>query len=281
MHHRPRIRLAALLCAAILGPPPVALADEPAPVEGEASTRHGEADRSVDVIDECRGHDSSSPRDPEPAPAFLVAPQQTPPSEAGTNAPDNDFDGTISREILEHYLSRSISMEGLLNGRGDLDDNIRMLDEIGARFIGRALCLWGGEADLLRNLERARQQVPMVHAADPAMILQACIFEIVTTGIDQVPVPAWAFEALGLPVEERNFRYAEMLYPDGHFKDHWRRGQSVPDVSRPETKLWFYFLAASYIDLGIEAIHFGQTELMNGNDTELPGSLMLQWRGPT
>ena len=42
-----------------------------------------------------------------------------------------------------------------------------------------------------------------------------------------------------------------------------------PDVSRPETKLWFYFLAASFIDLGIEAIHFGQVELMNGNDRDL------------
>jgi hypothetical protein len=60
-----------------------------------------------------------------------------------------------------------------------------------------------------------------------------------------------------------------MLYPDGRFKDHWRPGQSVPDVSRPETQLWFYFLAASYIDLGIEALHLGQTELMNRNDRDL------------
>ena len=175
----------------------------------------------------------------------------------------------MSREVLENYLSRSISMEGLLNGRGDLDDNIRMLKSTGAKFIGRSLCLWGGEANLLRNLERAKEQVPKVHAADPEMILQACIFEIVTTQVNQVPVPEWAFVALGLPVEKRNFRYADMLYPDGRRKDHWRAGNSVPDVSRPETKLWFYFLAASYIDLGIEAIHFGQTELMNGNDRDL------------
>ena len=37
---------------------------------------------------------------------------------------DYDFDGTISRDILENFLSRSVSMEGLLNGRGDLGDNI-------------------------------------------------------------------------------------------------------------------------------------------------------------
>ena len=179
------------------------------------------------------------------------------------------FDRTISREVLENYLSRSITMEGLLNGRGDLADNIRMLKSIGAKFIGRGLCLWGGEASLLRNLDRAKQQLPRVHAADPDMILQACIFEIVTTQVEEVPIPDWAFTALGQPVEKRNFHYADMLYPDGRFKDHWRAGNSVPDVSRLETKLWFYFLAASFIDLGIEAIHFGQTELMNGNDRNL------------
>jgi hypothetical protein len=179
------------------------------------------------------------------------------------------FDRTISREVLENYLSRAITMEGLLNGRGDLDDNIRMLKSIGAKFIGRSLCLWGGEANLLRNLERAKQQLPKVHAADPEMILQACIFEIVTTQVEQVPVPDWAFAALGRPVEKRNFRYADMLYPNGRFKDHWRRGNSVPDVSRPETKLWFFFLGASYINVGCEAIHLGQTELMNHNDRNL------------
>lgn len=179
------------------------------------------------------------------------------------------FDRTISRDVLEKYLDRAITMEGMLNGRGDLDDNIRMLKSLGAKFIGRALCLWGGEANLLSHLERAKQQLPKVHAADPDMVLQACIFEIVTTQVEQVPVPEWAFLALGQPVEKRNFRYAAMLYPNGRFKDHWRAGQSVPDVSQPETKLWFYFLGASFIDVGCEAIHLGQTELMNGNDRDL------------
>jgi len=182
---------------------------------------------------------------------------------------DYRFDRTISREVLENYLSRAITMEGLLNGRGDLEDNIRMLKAIGAKFIGRSLCLWGGEANLLYNLERAKEQARQVEAADPDIILQSCIFEIVTTQADQVPVPEWAFAALGQPVEKRNFRYADMLYPDGRFKDHWRLGQSVPDVSRPETKLWFYFLGRSFIDAGCEAIHLGQTELMNRNDRAL------------
>ena len=86
--------------------------------------------------------------------------------------------------------------------------------------------------------------------------------------VEQVPVPDWAFAALGRSVEKWNFRYADMLYPEGQ-RRNWGRGGSVPDVSRPETKLWFYFLAASYVDIGMEAIHFGQTELMNRNDRAL------------
>jgi hypothetical protein len=61
---------------------------------------------------------------------------------AAPPARDYRFDGTISCPVLENYLSRSVSMEGLLNGRGDLDDNIRMLKSTGAKFIGRSLCLW-------------------------------------------------------------------------------------------------------------------------------------------
>ncbi|HLJ97523.1 MAG TPA: hypothetical protein VKU02_30465 [Gemmataceae bacterium] len=188
---------------------------------------------------------------------------------ANQRQPDYQFEKIISRQVLENYLARAITTEGLLNGKGDFNDNIRMLKDTGAKFIGRALCLWAGEANLLANLERAKQQVPRVHEADPDMMLQACIFEIVTTNVEKVPVPAWALTALDLPVEKRNFRYADMLYPDGKRNNHWGKGASVPDISRPETKLWFYFLAASYIDLGMEAIHFGQIELMNANDRNL------------
>jgi hypothetical protein len=115
-------------------------------------------------------------------------------------------------------------------------------------------------------LELAKTNSAKVHQADPELILQACVFEIVSREVEQIAVPDWAFRALGQPVEHRNFRYADMLYPSGRGRDQWGRGASVPDISRPETKLWFYFAAASYIDAGAEAIHFGQVEIMNGND---------------
>ena len=159
-------------------------------------------------------------------------------------------------------------MQSLFAGPGSLDDNLRMLTSMGAKFIGRSLCLWGGEANLLDNLEMATQQVPEAVKADPQMVLEACIFEIVTTQVEHLAVPDWTFAALGQPPEKRNFRYADMLYPDGRRVDQWGPGSSVPDVSRPETKLWFYFLAVSFINAGFEAIHYGQVEIMNGNDPD-------------
>jgi hypothetical protein len=177
------------------------------------------------------------------------------------------FDGTISRQVLENYLSRSITVEGLLNGRGDLKDNIRMLKSIGAKYIGRALCLWGAERDFKNNIERARQEIPQVLAADPEMILEACVFETISERVNQIAVPDWVFTAFGQPVENRNFRYDDMIYPEGQRRPMGRNAQ-VPDESRPETQLWFYYQAASYIDVGCEGIHFGQVELMNKNDPD-------------
>lgn len=91
-----------------------------------------------------------------PTCAWAVEPAPTRPSSSGPYA----FHETLSRAVLERYLARAITMEGLLNGRGDLDDNIRMLKTTGAGLIGRSLCLRGGEANLLANLERAKQQAP-------------------------------------------------------------------------------------------------------------------------
>jgi hypothetical protein len=181
---------------------------------------------------------------------------------------DYKFNAIISRNVLENYLDRSITMQSLLVGKGNFGDNLRMIKNIGAKFIGRSVCQWGEESDIPKNLQQEKELAAKVHESDPDIILQACIFEIVTNQVDQLTIPGWAFTALGVPAKKRNFRYTDMLYPDGKFKNQWGSG-SVPDVSRLETKLYFYYLAVSYINIGIESIHFGQVELMNKNDPNL------------
>ncbi len=187
---------------------------------------------------------------------------------AATNSTERpgrfQFDGKISRPVLENYLARSICIEGMFNGRGPLADDIRMITNCGAKYIARGLCLWGAENNFLTNIKRAREEVPQLRAADPDIVLEGCVFETVSAKVSQIAIPDWVFKDLGQQVEERNFRYEEMIYPMGQ-----RRAMGnaqVPDESRMETQLWFYYQAASYIDLGCEAIHFGQVEIMNRND---------------
>ena len=183
-------------------------------------------------------------------------------------APDYQFDGRVSRGVLENFLARAVTFSEFLHGQGNVTDNIRFLTNTGAKFVGRAIYRWGGEAGLPQLLERAKPIARQAHEADSQFILQAACFEIVTTEVDQLPAPNWVFEAFGQPVETRHFRYDAMLYPDGKRKNHWAPGASVPDMSQLETQLWFLYLAAAYIDLGVEAIHFGQVEIMDDRDPD-------------
>ena len=86
----------------------------------------------------------------------------------------------MSEAVLRSYLSRSMTVLDLMTGHGDLNDNIRMLTNCGVKFAGRAIYLWGQEADLPRKLELAKKSAARVHDADPEIILQACVFEIVS-----------------------------------------------------------------------------------------------------
>lgn len=130
------------------------------------------------------------------------------------------FDGRISREVLENYLSRAITQMGLTDSAQRAED-IRMLKNVGAKFIGRSALLWGNPGDDEAYFKRARETADLAHQADPDMLLQACIFEAIYDGVNKLPVPAWVFEELGLPAEPRNFSYDAMLFDKGKFKNKW------------------------------------------------------------
>lgn len=97
---------------------------------------------------------------------------------------DYKFDKKISRQVLENYLDRSMTIQSMLIGRGNFDDNLRMIKNTGAKFIGRAVCQWGDEAEMMKNLEQEKELISKVHQVDPDIILQACIFEIVTQQVN-------------------------------------------------------------------------------------------------
>lgn len=182
---------------------------------------------------------------------------------------DYSFDGQPSPEVLENYLDRAVTMAGLMSDEyPDKDADIDFIAETDAKFVGRAITMWGGERRLNDTLwlDKARGIAEKVHAKAPDAVLQGCCFEIVTAQVNDVRVPSWAFEALGLPVEERNFNLDAMLFPDGKYKGKWGGASSVPDIRQTETQLWFMTLTGTYVDLGCEAVHLGQNQLIGEDD---------------
>ena len=193
---------------------------------------------------------------------------------------DYGFDQSgISREVLENYLSRSVTMAEFLavdpyNNNGtypNKEDDVRLIDNIGAKFIGRAIYRWGKE-DTFNHpefLAEAKKLVRQVHANDEDVIFQAALFEMISPKVNQIKVPAWVFEEFDLPVENRTFRYESMLNPEGKMVNHWGRSGSVPDITQTETQLWLMFLAGTYMNIGCEALHLGQIALIGMADPEL------------
>jgi len=206
------------------------------------------------------------------------------------DSPDYDFQGTLSREVLENYLNRSITMADLSRSP-QLGEDLRMLANTGAKFIGRAALLWhpvaGEDAD--GHFRGAAEMVAAFRERGGDAVFQGAIFECVfESEVTATPVPAWVFEEFGLPVETRNFNYPAMCYDENcarqmdvnwaphpgnnYLRGRWSTGSktegSVPDMSKPETQMWFYYRARRYIDAGLEALHLGQIHMMDHNDLD-------------
>lgn len=199
---------------------------------------------------------------------------------AGCSArqPSYSFEGSISEEVLGNYLDRSVTMAGLLSDdpRGldkrymHKEADLEFIRRSGVKFIGRAIGCWGCEDyfNEPRWLEDAASLAERIHAIDPDIILQAAVFEAVyKEGFNRIHIPAWTFEALGLEPEDRNFDFDRLLFPDDdRFLGLWGPGSCAPDIRQTETQLWYMYLIGTYVRLGVEAIHMGQTMVTGFKD---------------
>ena len=183
------------------------------------------------------------------------------------------FDGNMSREVLESYLSRAVTASSLYE-TDTLEDDLRAIKRMGVKFIGRASGIWYMLEDDETHFAKSKALADAVHAQDPEIILQACVFEIVTMQMNYEKIPAYVFEAFGKPVEDRCFNWddARMLSENGDTA--WNSNPDrepgkigdMPDLNRDEARMWFYYRATRYIDCGYEALHMGQVHLYTAED---------------
>ena len=89
------------------------------------------------------------------------------------------------------------------------------------------------------------------------------MFETVSTKVNDIPVPDWVFTAFGKTPEERNFNFDNIRDEGGTYLNQWGEGTCVPDMSREESQMWFYYMGVKYMEIGIEALHCGQVMLMS------------------
>jgi hypothetical protein len=184
------------------------------------------------------------------------------------------FDGSISREVLENYLDRSTTMGYfLVYGKPEnyefpyREDDIRMIKNMGVKFIGRAIYRWGQESwfNEPEYLGYAQRMIERVHKIDPEIIFQGCLFESVSRDVEKVKIPDWVFKEFGLPVEDRTFRNDSITRRPNQPAASMGRG-GVPVINNLETRMWYFFQAASYINIGCEAFHLGQVQLIGRDD---------------
>jgi len=184
------------------------------------------------------------------------------------------FDGEMSREVLNNYLSRAVTHCGLgfdSDGHTEsFEDDIRMLKNEGAKFIGRSVYVWANIS--ISDPEAfafTKEKLAYAHKIDPEFIFQACVFECIYKHfVNSVEIPAFVFEEFGLEPENRYFDYDAMKIADEPENRWGGMDTGIPDISKLEGQMWIFYRAASYISAGCEAIHLGQICLIGRYDKD-------------
>ena len=180
------------------------------------------------------------------------------------------FDGSMNEEVLTNYLARSATAAGLIESE-TLEDDIRAILNLGIKFLGRASGIWYMMMDDEQHFSLSKALAEKIHEKDAEIILQSCIFEWVVRRVEEIKIPHYVFEAFHLPIEDRCFCLEKILFeesPSGYQnrREDKRKDGGLPDLSRLEAQMWFYYRATRYIDCGYEALHMGQVHLYTSND---------------
>lgn len=184
---------------------------------------------------------------------------------------DFDFKNTISEKVLCNYLSRSLQYQQATTLTGEAADAaMSMFYTTGAKYIARSSAMWTPTANDIKVVsENGASFIKTAHETDPDIIFEACIFENITkAGVNGIEVPSWVFKAFGKNAEKRCFNYDDMLFKRGYGVNYWATDASIPDITREETQMFFYYLACNYIDAGYEGLHLGQVLLMGIDDED-------------
>ena len=184
-----------------------------------------------------------------------------------TDSKNFSFSNSVSLEVLNNYLSRAVTYALSSNDGSFNDEAIRFLLNVGAKYVQRATGEWYPSYEYEKNYPFLKAKLAAAHSVDPDIVFEACIFEVSGSSMNNIPIPAYVFEAFGLTPENRCFNADLTEFADGYGVDYWEKDFNIPDITTTEMQMFVYYRACSYIDMGFEALHLGQVGLTGKNDT--------------
>lgn len=194
---------------------------------------------------------------------------------------------------IEKYIARAVLADGLTNMNANMCwnstngctsypigycptkycEDIATLVDINAFYISNVAGPWGGETQIWDNPTyspcsyayylAAKQAVKDInHAYDCAglrrPVIEASIFEYVSTDINVIVIPTWVKSAFASDPEYNASYYSNptLTYNTNNIR---LAGISngYRDNNRIEARMWVYHQAKQYIDMGYKALHMG------------------------
>jgi Secretion system C-terminal sorting domain len=179
-----------------------------------------------------------------------------------------EFFGKMPRAVLNSYLAKSLALEfdSLHRGMKAYNDLIDFAARTNARYLSRCYGFGYGKVlpinyGILDSFSHITQDIRTAYSAlgQTPPVVEAAIFEVVTSDLDSILMSDEVVNAYHVP--KRRFIFDSIKYADDT-----STVSAVPDISRPETQMYFYFLATSLLKAGAEALHMGQIDLESKND---------------
>ena len=184
-------------------------------------------------------------------------------------AQNSQFYGSLTRDELQTYMSRSLAVEfdGINKGMAEYNDIINFAARSDARYLGTCYGVgYGSELpvnhgyfDIIHSTVLEINKAYIANGFIPP-IIGGSIWEKVTHDVDSIWMNDEVANTYNVP--KRRFIFDSIKY----ITDTNKR-IATPDISRIETQMYFYFLATKFIDAGMEAIHMGIIELEDLNDS--------------
>ncbi len=187
--------------------------------------------------------------------------------------------------MLDRYLSRAVMLALFTDHveRPGYSSQLELIRKLKPAYLSRIAGSWGlPETDLLpggklfNSTRKVIDDVRQMYREDSVAMpmIEAGIFEAITTDVDRIPIPEWVLLAFADDPEVKQIKRrrgkaayfnAASMRNTGH--PNWSEHTWVPDINRIHTRLWFYYLSTIFIDMGCHSIHFGWFELITEHDS--------------